>query len=219
LGHRYGWVPGENDLSPRTFEDFKYAREMVAQRRSVTEMEVLHGVLKRPFMQDKSFFYESEESWSRHKVATVTERAMDPEGSPEEARQLDLKRRVKDYVTHPVVSYDSPESLGRLVEQHFQEYLGQLFPAESQPDAHEKVTLGHLAFGATFAKVRMSLGTIVMAPISFTPSLNSRSVVVGSKPERSAISVSMIRSTRDAGSTSFRAKGVGDIRFPIRTNS
>jgi WD40 repeat protein len=48
LGQRYGWVPKREDLSEATLGDFPGVGEAVDGKYSVTEMEILHAVM-RPF--------------------------------------------------------------------------------------------------------------------------------------------------------------------------
>ncbi len=48
LGQRYGWIPSPGDVSPQTLENFPGLDAAMAQNLSVTELEVLHAVL-RPF--------------------------------------------------------------------------------------------------------------------------------------------------------------------------
>ena len=53
LGERYGWVPDEID--PALIEREPWLAEH--RHRSVTELEILHGVLNKPEMADHAFFY------------------------------------------------------------------------------------------------------------------------------------------------------------------
>src|ERR1019366_5119653 len=53
LGERYGWVP--NGIDPDLLETEKWLQAQ--DGRSVTELEILHGVLKAPGMAKHSFFY------------------------------------------------------------------------------------------------------------------------------------------------------------------
>jgi WD40 repeat protein len=65
LGQRYGWVPKDKEIAKKTFEDFAGLNEAVADSSSVTEMEVLHALLRKPFDKaagmrlpmDHAFFY------------------------------------------------------------------------------------------------------------------------------------------------------------------
>lgn len=55
LGQRYGWIPAEQDISELTFKKFKGLKEAINERRSMTDLEILHGVI-RPFsdLSDKN---------------------------------------------------------------------------------------------------------------------------------------------------------------------
>lgn len=55
LGERYGWVPDEDDI-PRELMDLQsWLKEH--KDRSVTELEILHGVLRNPAMANRACFY------------------------------------------------------------------------------------------------------------------------------------------------------------------
>ena len=56
LGERYGWMPGPEAYSPALLEEEAWLRDEVAKR-SLTELEILHGVLNDPDMAWRSFFY------------------------------------------------------------------------------------------------------------------------------------------------------------------
>ena len=53
LGERYGWVPDE--ISQALIEREPWLAEH--RQHSVTELEILHGVLRNPAMADHAFFY------------------------------------------------------------------------------------------------------------------------------------------------------------------
>jgi len=55
LGERYGWVPRE--ISEDLIQAQPWLREHVQQGKSVTELEILHGVLNDPQMATHAFFY------------------------------------------------------------------------------------------------------------------------------------------------------------------
>ncbi len=55
LGERYGWIP--EAIPPGVVEREPWLREHIEARRSVTELEILHGVLHIPAMTDHAFFY------------------------------------------------------------------------------------------------------------------------------------------------------------------
>jgi hypothetical protein len=53
LGERYGWVPEE--IPPDLMAQEPWLQEH--RQQSVTELEILHGVLNNPAMADHTFFY------------------------------------------------------------------------------------------------------------------------------------------------------------------
>ena len=55
LGQRYGWVPGT--IRPEVIEREAWLSEHLEGRTSVTELEILHGVLNDPDMASRAFFY------------------------------------------------------------------------------------------------------------------------------------------------------------------
>ena len=57
LGERYGWIP--DAIPADVLKDEAWIREHIdgADKKSVTESEILHGVLNNPEMADHAFFY------------------------------------------------------------------------------------------------------------------------------------------------------------------
>ena len=55
LGERYGWIP--DSVPEEVLEKEPWIQEHIRHRTSVTELEILHGVLNNPQMDGHSFFY------------------------------------------------------------------------------------------------------------------------------------------------------------------
>ena len=55
LGERYGWVPGHDAFTADLREEQPWLKDL--HGRSVTELEILHGVLNNPEMAGRAFFY------------------------------------------------------------------------------------------------------------------------------------------------------------------
>ena len=55
LGERYGWVPGDDAFTADLKEEQPWLKDLLGK--SVTELEILHGVLNNPEMADHAFFY------------------------------------------------------------------------------------------------------------------------------------------------------------------
>lgn len=146
LGQRYGWVPGEigSELAGR----FGWLTEDL--HRSVTELEILHGVLNNPDADGHAYFYLRDPAW----VATLPpeSRALYLEPDADGAARLEaLRERVRGS-GFPVVDYGDPGALGERVLADFETLIDRLFPAAQVPDAAAHATAVHEAFGrARFA--------------------------------------------------------------------
>lgn len=133
LGRRYGWVPEElpDDLA----DHLPWLREL--EGTSVTEMEVLHGVLNDPVAAGHAFFH-----------LLVDDGAPDAGEPPEAAaRQRALKDRVRAS-GHPWADYADPVQLGEQVLAELLALVDRLFPEGGAPDATARDAAAHHAYGA-----------------------------------------------------------------------
>ena len=55
LGVRYGWVP--QSIPEELLEKEVWLQEQFHEHKSVTELEIIHGVLRNPEMAGNAFFY------------------------------------------------------------------------------------------------------------------------------------------------------------------
>jgi len=133
LGRRYGWVPEElpDDLA----DHLPWLRELDGT--SVTEMEVLHGVLNDPDAAGHAFFH-----------LLADDGAPDAEETPEAAaKQAALKDRMRAS-GHPWADYASPAELGEQVLGELLALVDRLFPEDDAPDVAEREAAAHRAYGA-----------------------------------------------------------------------
>ena len=56
LGERYGWIPPAEGFAPDLLERQPWLKKHRGGK-SVTELEILHGVLNNPKMAGRAFFY------------------------------------------------------------------------------------------------------------------------------------------------------------------
>lgn len=133
LGRRYGWVPEE--IPAGLTEQLPWLGDLPGT--SVTELEVLHGVLNDADSAGHAFFH-----------LLTAEGSPDGEEEPPEARQRleDLKERVRRSA-HPHADYADPAELGRQVLAELTALVDRLFPASEAPDPVQRETEAHLAFG------------------------------------------------------------------------
>ena len=128
LGDRYGWVPDglPGDLADRE----AWLRD--DQGRSVTELEILHGVLNNPDMAAYAFFYLRDPAWAR--ALPQAEQATYLEATPQgRDRLLALKARVQQS-PFPCRSYAHPQAVGDAVYADLMALLDRLFPEATVPD-------------------------------------------------------------------------------------
>ena len=117
LGERYGFVP-EPDAALIEAEPW-LARH---RGKSVTELEILHGVLDEPAMADHAFFYFRDPAYKT--PATVDA------GAPGDQEKLAaLKARIRQSGLPVHENYANPRELGQLVLDDFTQVIDRLFPA------------------------------------------------------------------------------------------
>ena len=142
LGQRYGWVPEE--MPENLIEQLPWLRGLSGT--SVTEMEVLHGVLNDPDAAGHTFFHLRDPAWMASRPPE--EQEILGEADPDNIPKLE---RLKDRVRasgHPCEDYASPEDLGRQVLAELTAMIDQLFPADQVPDPVHQEDAAHRAFGA-----------------------------------------------------------------------
>jgi len=165
LGERYGWIPKRDYFKNDILEDpdLGWVKEHIGGK-SVTELEILHGVLRNEKMRDKSFFYfrndgYEKRNWSHieeyHKATrpALTPADFDnskPEGkTPQEATeaQRNLKQRIRDAsMKWEPTDYEMPSDMAKKALEHIWEAINEVYPAESVPDELERESLEHQAF-------------------------------------------------------------------------
>ncbi|GAB6059857.1 tetratricopeptide repeat protein [Desulfonatronum parangueonense] len=165
LGERYGWIP--DTVRPEVLEREPWIREHVEDRTSVTELEILHGVLRNPEMTGHAFFYFRDPSYGqdpeRYPDFTDDERwALVEQDIPDEiekygmaeaarrtaqrkARLASLKQRIRDSKLDLVEPYANPEALAEIVFQQFDELIDQLYPEGQTPDPLTQERMRHEA--------------------------------------------------------------------------
>ncbi|MCP9782127.1 tetratricopeptide repeat protein [Cyanobium sp. WKJ7-Wakatipu] len=142
LGERYGWVPPDDVDNRVVLFDEPWVEEHLG-RRSVTELEILHGVLRNPKMAGRAFFYFRDPAWSwkQSEPGFVCD-------NDEEAEKLaDLKQRIRDS-GFPVVEKDlpDPETLARRIGEDLRALIEEQFPDIDQPDALEREERKHASY-------------------------------------------------------------------------
>ena len=150
IGERYGWVPEESEYPEVVVEREPWLEEHQGGK-SVTELEMLHGVLNNPEMAGRAFFYYRDTEYSKAKGGDYAAE------SPEHTAKLEgLKERIRASKFPVEEDYPDPEALAELVRRDLQALIEEEYPEEEVPDALTLERMRHEAYGA--ARRRLYLG-------------------------------------------------------------
>ena len=141
LGERYGWIP-EKDKYPSTLLRHRRWLKEHQGGKSITELEILHGVLNAPEMAGRARFYFRSSEYAQKMRGEYL-----PASKEDRQRQQALKARIRTS-PFPVVRYATPVDLARRLEEDLWQILDEEFPAESVPDTFEQESLRHEAYAA-----------------------------------------------------------------------
>ena len=149
LGERYGWVPDEISL------DLIEREPWLAEHtdHSVTEMEILHGVLNNPQMAEHAFFYFRDPKY----LATISPEQrtdfLDSDSSQGKQKLAELKERIRNSGFPVDENYPNPQEFGQQVLQDLTAIINELYPEGSQPDPLDREAAEHEVFALSRAQV------------------------------------------------------------------
>jgi nephrocystin-3 len=150
LGERYGWVP--DSIPEELIREEPWLKEQVRNRKSVTELEILHGVLRNKRMAKHAYFYFRDPVYVRtipkqHQADFLSE-------SPENARKLqELKKSICKSGFPVRENYPSPEALGDLVLEDMTAVINRLYPQDVVPTIVEREAMDHEAYARSRAQI------------------------------------------------------------------
>ena len=140
LGERYGWIPPQEAYPLRVLEAQPWITEHCGGK-SVTELEILHGVLNDPEMAGRALFYFRSAEYAEAKGGNYLA------SSEEDKHRLsELKDRIRASGFPVIEDYADPEALADRLEADLWQVLDETFPALEVPDAFERETLRHEAY-------------------------------------------------------------------------
>jgi tetratricopeptide (TPR) repeat protein len=142
LGERYGWIPPPEGYATDLLERQPWLKKHQGGK-SVTELEILHGVLNsNRRMRERAFFYFRSPAYARHKGGDYLP------SDEDRARQARLKRSISDHGLR-FSAYSTPEALAKRIERDLWKLLDAEFPAASVPDAFEREQLKHESYAVS----------------------------------------------------------------------
>ncbi len=143
LGERYGWTPGEDAFTADLKDEQPWLKEV--QGKSVTELEMLHGVLNNLEMAERSFFYFRDPVYANSRGVDFL-----PENQVSIAKQNVLKETIRRTCAARKIplheNYPSPQQLAALVLEELKMAIDAQFPKESIPDPLTREARDHDAF-------------------------------------------------------------------------
>ena len=155
LGDRYGQVY-RDDIPEELAERLPWLTQH--REKSLTELEILHGVLNQENMADRALFYFRDPAYARGK--SEAERLnFTSEGSTDREKLAALKERIRQRYRDkrlkypPRENYASPEALGELVLADLTKIINDLFPEGSQPDPLDREAMDHEAYARSRERV------------------------------------------------------------------
>ena len=177
LGERYGWVP--DNIPQELIEREPWLKEHLGKTgKSVTELEILHGVLNNPDMAEHAFFYFRDPAY----IKTIPQDKQkdftaEDAGGAEKLQRLKEEIRKKNLPVHE--NYPDPKALGKLVLEDLWKVIDEKFPLEEVPTALERERMDHEAFAAARQKVYIGRETYFERLDEHVASDNPPLVVLG----------------------------------------
>jgi nephrocystin-3 len=147
LGERYGWVPGEDTFTSDLKEEQPWLKDL--HGKSVTELEILHGVLNNPDMADRAFFYFRDPKYvetipGEKKAVFLTE---DTASAEKQTALKNLIRATCALKNIPLLeTYPNPQALAPIILEQLEDAIDKKFPKESIPDPLTREARDHEAF-------------------------------------------------------------------------
>ena len=143
IGDRYGWVPEHHQYDLSLLVEQPWLDEHRGGK-SVTELEMLHGVLNNPQMKDRAFFYFRNSEYSQSKGGPYLS-----EGPDYSVKLEALKDRIRTSGFPVVENYPNPEALAEKVQEDLWKVIDEAFPAEDVPDPLTLERRKHEAYGGS----------------------------------------------------------------------
>jgi nephrocystin-3 len=160
LGERYGWIPAA--VPQDVIDREPWLKEHVGDHTSVTELEILHGVLNNAGMAQHSFFYFRDRAYIE-RLSEAERREMVERPIPEDiqifgeaeanrrteerkARLAALKERIRQSGLPVIENYSTPAALAGEVCRQFLELIDKLYPEAAVPDPLAREAAGHEAY-------------------------------------------------------------------------
>ena len=150
LGERYGWVPERGAISDDLIAEQPWLAEHLDH--SVTELEILHGVLNDPAMANRACFYFRDPAYVETVPAADRVDFVESDAAGRE-KLLALKDRIRQSGLALYEDYSNPQALAERVLGDLTTAINQEFPPGTEPDPLSAEAAEHEAFAVSRARV------------------------------------------------------------------
>ncbi len=148
LGERYGWVPDPDAFTADLREEQPWVTGL--QDRSVTELEIIYGVLREPQMHQRAFFYFRDPHYLDCLPPGSNRADFESESPAAKAMLEQLKQTIRhardEQICHLRENYSDPRQLAKLVLEELKTAIEEQFPVEQVPDPLTREASDHEAF-------------------------------------------------------------------------
>jgi hypothetical protein len=150
LGERYGWIP--EALPAELLEREPRLKEHLHGKTSVTELEILHGVLRNPEMAGHAYFYFRAPAYV-NSIPEKDRKDFTAENANDAERLRNLKEKIRRSGFPVRENYADPKALGELVLADLTKVIDANWPEGSQPDALDREAMDHEAYAKSRERV------------------------------------------------------------------
>ncbi len=138
IGERYGWIPAADQYSEELQDREPWLKQHLGGV-SVTELEVLYGVLNNPSMAARVFFYFRDANWSKQQQSPD----FLCEGPKEEKKLQGLKQRIRSSGFPVTEDLPDPQAMADAIEADLWELIEQQFPEQQELSLLEQEARKH----------------------------------------------------------------------------
>ena len=150
LGERYGWIPPQEMIGSELIEMQPWLAEH--RKKSVTELEIIHGVLIHPEMNDRAFFYFRDPSYT--KTVDSLKQHDFVETDPGQIKMLDrLKQTIRDSGCRVRENYSDPHEVAEYILDDLWRVIDKEFPEGSRPEPLDREIIDHEQYADTRRRV------------------------------------------------------------------
>lgn len=154
LAERYGWIP--ESIPVEVIEREPWLKEHLHGKKSVTELEIIHGVLREEQMHGQAFFYFRDPAFTESILPEQRQNF-----TTENAESAEKLRRLKNHIRKAQreevcclhENYPDPKALGELVLADLTRVIKDNWPEGSQPDPLDREMMEHEAYAKSRERV------------------------------------------------------------------